>query len=483
MKTRMSSRTYWLWASILFSVKAWATTYYVAVNSPNPVSPYTSWATAATNIQDAVDVSANGDMVLVTNGIYQTGGRMVLNAPPTNRVAVTKIITLMSVNGPAVTAIRGYQMPGTTNGADAIRCIFLTNGATLAGFTLTNGGTYYYPPGGLWNEGGGVFCQSTNAMSPVSSAVVSNCWLVGNSSFGVDVAYGGILNDCILSGNSGGGASYCILNNCTVVSNSSSFVAGAHFSTANNCILYFNNAPYEYWGSTLNYCCTTPSPGGTGNITNDPMFTDAAFHLSAASPCRGAGSSLYATGTDMDGEAWKNPPSMGADEVYDADFIGALSVAIQASQTNLLVNRSLALAGLITGRASGLEWSFGDGTIVSNVSYFTSHVWTNAGKYSVVFTAYNTDNPGGVSANLLVQVLPLNPPLIQPGSFSLSSTNGFQFQFSGQSNAVYTVQVTTNLVPPVVWQTLQTITGTGGAVQVTDANATNRTSFYRVGAQ
>jgi hypothetical protein len=65
----------------------------------------------------------------------------------------------------------------------------------------------------------------------------------------------------------------------------------------------------------------------------------------------------------------------------------------------------------------------------------------------------------------------------------VSSTNGFQFQFSGQSNAVYTVQVTTNLAPPVVWQNLQTITGTGGVVQVTDANATNGTGFYRVGVQ
>jgi hypothetical protein len=75
------------------------------------------------------------------------------------------------------------------------------------------------------------------------------------------------------------------------------------------------------------------------------------------------------------------------------------------------------------------------------------------------------------------------PPLLQPASFSVSSTNGFQFQFSGQSNAIYTVQVTTNLVPPVVWQNLQTIISTGGVVQVTDANATNGTSFYRVGVQ
>jgi hypothetical protein len=213
------------------------------------------------------------------------------------------------------------------------------------------------------------------------------------------------------------------------------------------------------------------------------MFVDAAFHLSAASPCRGTGSSLYATGTDMDGEAWNNPPSIGADEVYDADFIGTLSVAIQSPQTNLLVNHSLALAGQITGRAAGLEWSFDDGTILTNVSYFTSHAWTNTGDYSVVFTAYNTDNPGGVSTNLVVHVLPLAQPWLETASFSMSP-DGFQFQFNGQADAIYTVQVATNLIPPIAWQDLQTITSTGGVVQVTDPNAPNAgTSFYRVGVQ
>jgi hypothetical protein len=223
-------------------------------------------------------------------------------------------------------------------------------------------------------------------------------------------------------------------------------------------------------------------PAFYGNIANDPIFVDAAFHLSAASPCRGAGSALYATGSDLDGEAWNSPPSIGADEVFDTDFIGTLAVAIQ-SQTNLLVNHSLALTGQITGRAAELEWSFDDGTILTNVSYFISHAWTNPGDYSVIFTAYNTDNPGGVSTNLLVHVLPLVQPLLQPDSFSMSSGGDFQFQFNGQADAIYTVQVATNLIPPIVWQDLQTITSTGGVVQVTDPNAPNGMSFYRVSVQ
>ena len=51
---------------------ATAAVLYVDVNSSNPTSPYTNWATAASVIQDAVDVSTNGDTVLVTNVMVST---------------------------------------------------------------------------------------------------------------------------------------------------------------------------------------------------------------------------------------------------------------------------------------------------------------------------------------------------------------------------------------------------------------------------
>ena len=225
--------------------------YYVDAGGTNPVAPYLSWNTAANSIKDAVDAAlpVSNSLVLVTNGVYQTGGRPVMGYALTNRVTVAKPITVQSVNGPAVTIIQGYQDTNFINGGDAVRCVYLGSNAVLAGFTLTNGATlndqyesfdfHLYMGGGVCCEvgasvanciitgcsagdmGGGFYADGGYA-GVSTNALVSNCVIAGCNAIYGGGAIGGILNGCTLSNNLGGlggGAQFCVLSNCTLSAN------------------------------------------------------------------------------------------------------------------------------------------------------------------------------------------------------------------------------------------------------------------------
>jgi hypothetical protein len=282
-------------------------THYVALNSATPVPPFTSWATAATNIQDAVDASKPGDDIFVGDGIYATGARAVGTNLLLNRVAVTNLLSLHSANGPDFTFIQGVKGAAGGNGDGAIRCVYLANGSSMAGFTLTNGATLTNGDLEADQAGGGVWCESTGA-------TLSNCVLIANSAFFGGGAYRGTMYNCLINSNSatgnmfgGGGAYQSTLYNCTLAGNSANSFAGGGVAvgTLFNSIVYYNTALVEsnYYNSTLNYCNTTPIP--TNGVGNAPLFLNGLggnFHLQANSPCINAGNNAYlASSSDFDG--------------------------------------------------------------------------------------------------------------------------------------------------------------------------------------
>jgi parallel beta-helix repeat protein len=134
----------------------------------------------------------------------------------------------------------------------------------LDGFTLTNGATRTYNDPSGERDGGGVWCESTNAR-------ITNCNVAGNSasSWGGGV-YRGTLEYCTLTGNSagyGGGASESALNNCAFTGNWASAGGGAMYSTLNNCMLTGNSASSVGGGafdSALNGCTLASNRAWSG---------------------------------------------------------------------------------------------------------------------------------------------------------------------------------------------------------------------------
>jgi hypothetical protein len=376
-----------LFASTLTGANGIAAVHYVDVRNNSPVAPFSSWTSAATNIQDAVDVAAPGDEVAVTNGVYDTGGgRVVSGLLPNllpNRVVIDKPLIVRSVNGSSLTIIKGAREPGSQNGDHAMRCVYLTAGASLVGFTLTNGATMVGSPIGNDLSGGGAFCEY--------GASLVRCVVVGNSSiYGGGVAgYGGLAIDCLVKDNvsdrgggawasslsgcrivnnqgivgggmAGGFATNCIfvgnsatdtgggavgtgLTFCTIVGNSSSNGGGISLSSesfpARNCVIYNNTASSvgDNWflnPGKIGYCCTYPTNGvGDGCTSNEPAFVDTAtgnFRLRSDSPCIDVGLELEGSKlADLDGRPRHvgPAPDMGAYEYQGpstSEFIGWL---------------------------------------------------------------------------------------------------------------------------------------------------------------
>jgi hypothetical protein len=328
---------------------------YVTTNGASAY-PYDTWATAATNIQDALDAGLDGMLVLVSNGVYGI----------TSRIDMPLNITLRSVNGAEKTEIR--RIGGT------VGIFYLTAPeAVVDGFTIVNAldAAVHLDYGGVVSNcvirdnnipgsggyGGGVLmtggwlkhCQIINntrtssggggtrgcGISMSGAAVVESCLLANNNTstgWGSAGAGGGVymtggtLRNSLIFGNghnlTAGGvyASGGTIESCTIVSNATpaaTGVGGLYNSgrTIQNSIIQFNTSTnvlsnYGNAGAATYYNCSTyPTNGLTGsaNLDDDPLFKNVALgdcRLATGSPCINAGTNqLWMAGTvDLAGQ-------------------------------------------------------------------------------------------------------------------------------------------------------------------------------------
>ena len=165
----------------------------------------------------------SGDRVIAMPGTYGSG-EMIQDAEKyviSSRAVVPSGVTLESKGGRDATVIAGKKaetkdaQPGTYEydvrdlGLGAVRCVYLESGASLKGFTLTNGWTRAVKNEGTVSHGdadtcgGGVYGASIDC-------VVEDCRFIDNGAFRGAGAYGVLCKNSIFEDNFayyGGGAS------------------------------------------------------------------------------------------------------------------------------------------------------------------------------------------------------------------------------------------------------------------------------------
>lgn len=273
-------------------------------------------------------------------------------------------------------------------------------------------------------NGGGLYLDG--------NCIAENCRIRRNSGLNGYVEGGGvyllsndeIVNSYIADNDAGtdyGGGMHvqnwnCTVMNCTVTRNRAGRAGGIYAyngALVVNSIVYGNEAysgnnfGHNYLTGTYIHCCITPDPGGKAIVTDDPLLAGVENpHLTAASPCINAGTNALSSGVDIDGEAriYDGVVDIGCDEYHTDAITGAIDVAIVDYYPTSIVGFTFSFTAETAGRITHFNWDFGAGSTGTDTTTVT-HAWEAAGSYDVILTAYNDENPGGVSATATVTVL------------------------------------------------------------------------------
>jgi len=312
---KISTFTVTLFLIFFASQKIFADTHYVSLSGGN-VSPYISWENAATTIQAAVDVALPGEVVLVANGVYDAGGKITPGYELSNRVVITKDITLRSVNGPESAIILGNEAVGGRTGIGAVRCVFM-NAGKLYGFTMSNGFTITTGDSGYDQSGSGIWLSN--------GCVVTNCIINGNTANndggGVCFLFGGSISDCSISGNNasvGYGGGVCFwsggsVSNCSINGNSTDVSGGGVYCESGgsvfDCSISENRANicgggvYFWTGGSISDCSiignSATFDGGGVNCNSGGSVSNCIISENNADEC-GGGVHCYRDGSIFD---------------------------------------------------------------------------------------------------------------------------------------------------------------------------------------
>ena len=259
-------------ASAVFNVSGYGILYSEGIIQVPEVAP---------TIQSAVDISVDGDTILVNNGTYY------------ENIYVAKNLTFLTVEGTDNTIING-------NGSNGLE-IELGNPGSIDGFTfincsnglaITQSGTYHINNCKFSNNARGI-SSSRNTEITISNTLFEN-----NLEYGFIQGYYGF---------------DCLIVNCTF-DNVTDIHFGPGYGTTVGLDIYNSIFTGQINGADLNpvnlhYSNYTDGNLGNnandieGNLTDDPLFVDSTngnYNLQTTSPCINAGD----PDLDEDGFTW-----------------------------------------------------------------------------------------------------------------------------------------------------------------------------------
>ena len=384
-------------------------------------------------IQQGIDISADGDTILVQPGIYYEN----INYNGHNIVVASMFHTTQDSSYIEQTIIDGSQ-----NGSVVMFESEETSSAILTGFTIRNGYAYgsTYPD----NRGGGISIDSSsptlhnlivtdnqainaggisfwnNANAMLNRITVMNNFSYNNSggihfSNSYPTLTNIIIKNNFASSKSGGvGFSSCsptlintlivdntamdkggaiylsseacpVLENVTICNNNSSWSA-IHCDTNSwpilfNCILW-NNSPSEvlldYGGAiSITYSDVRYGWEGLGNINSNPLFVNpyiGNYHLQDISPCIDAGDP--ASPLDPDGTI----ADMGT---Y---YFHQLNVDFSGNPLSGPIPLEVQFIDLSIGNILEWEWDFNDDSIIDSYLQNPCYTFNESGLYTITLT-------------------------------------------------------------------------------------------------
>ena len=212
---------------------------YVSASSANPVAPYLNWETAATNVQDAVDLAPA--TVWVGDGLYPVR---------TRAISLTRPVRLRSANGPKMTTLKAMNAKAfeLRHEAASVEGFTLVGGVQAAASSTTDPAVFLMTAGtvtnceiranGVGGNGSGlyfiplVYCSGGRLVDSVFSTGVLQGNIRENGALQLRLDGEALMDRCVITN--------CIVRTEDIYGGFNGFVRAGGASTVRNCLFADN---------------------------------------------------------------------------------------------------------------------------------------------------------------------------------------------------------------------------------------------------